>query len=176
MAEVYFSYATWLRSRHRSTEAQAQLEAALRVNPLSFPARNLLMEIYAEQGNTQALDRLIQETLQLTHNDELAHRYAAERPSTPPADTPSAEALLHQSAELCRAAKFDDCIAAARQAIALKPDYPEAYNNIAAASIVLHRWDEAIEAAREAVRLRPDFELAKKNLERAMAGKQSGGR
>jgi len=176
LAEAYYSYATWLRARHRSAEARTELEAAIKVNPLSFPSRNLLMEIYAEQGNAQALDRLIQETLQLTHNDELARRYAAERPSMPATDTPPAEALLHESAELCRAGKFDDCIAAARQAIAVRPDYAEAYNNIAAASIILHRWDEGVDAAREAVRIRPDWDLAKKNLERALAGKQGGGR
>ena len=56
----------------------------------------------------------------------------------------------------------------------MKADYAEAYNNIAAASIILHRWDDAVDAARQAVRLRPDWDLAQKNLERAMAGKQAG--
>lgn len=60
--------------------------------------------------------------------------------------------------------------AAAKQAIALKPDYAEAYNNIAAANIALHRWDEAMRAARKAIRIRPDFEPAKKNLQRAETG------
>ena len=55
-------------------------------------------------------------------------------------------------------------IDAARQALALKPDYAEAFNNIAAAHASLRQWDEAIRAAQEALRLRPDFPLARNNL------------
>jgi len=84
--------------------------------------------------------------------------------------------MLHQSAEFCRARQYRECIDAARKAISLKPDYAEAYNNIAAASIALGQPDEGIQAATEAVRLRPDFELARKNLQRALDLKQRGAR
>ena len=45
-----------------------------------------------------------------------------------------------------------------------RPNYPEAYNNIAADYEDLHQWDPAIEAAKQALKLRPDFQLAKNNL------------
>ena len=137
------------------------------------------MEIYSEQGNWQALDALIEESLRLSHNDELAQRYLAERAHRQPgaAGDPQAspEALLHQSAGECRAGKYEECIATARKAIALQPDYAEAYNNIAAAYIALGRWNEGLQAATQAVRLKPDFELAQKNLQRALALKQKAG-
>ena len=52
----------------------------------------------------------------------------------------------------------------AREALKLRPDYAEAYNNIAAGYEGLHDWDRAIEAAQKAVSLKPDFQLAKNNL------------
>jgi len=179
LAEPRFTFATWLRSKGRTAEAQTQLEAAVRLNPLSFPARNLLMEIYSQQGNWQALDGLIEDSLRLSHNDELARRYLAERAYRPPnpAGAPQSlgdpQALLHQSAGECRAGKYEECIATARKALALQPDYAEAYNNIAAAYLALHRWDEAIQAATQALRLKPDFEMAQKVLQRARARKQA---
>ena len=179
LAETYLSYATWLRSKGRTADARTPLEAAVRINPLSFPARNLLMEIYSEQGNWQALDGLIEDSLRLSHNDELARRYLAERANRQSSGVgdpqPAPEALLHQSAGECRAGKYEECIATARKALSLQPDYAEAYNNIAAAYIALGRWDEGIRAATQAVRLKPDFALAQKNLQRAMALKQKAG-
>jgi tetratricopeptide (TPR) repeat protein len=73
---------------------------------------------------------------------------------------------------LGRAGKFEDCIAAARKALALKPNYAAAYHTLAVAYIALHRFNEGIQAASEAVRLKPDFELAKRNLERGLALKK----
>jgi tetratricopeptide (TPR) repeat protein len=172
-ADPYFFYGRWLQSKGRIGESQAQLEAAVRVNRLSFPARYLLMQIYSDRGNRAAYDGLVQETLQLAYNDETARRYLESLKSSDqarPSATP--EGQLHISAEYCRAGKYEDCIAAAKKALALRPDYAEAYNNIAASYIALERWDEGIQAATEAIRLKPDFELAKKNLQRARALKE----
>ena len=36
--------------------------------------------------------------------------------------------------------KYQECIDAARKALRLKPDYPEAYNNIAAAYEAMSMW------------------------------------
>ena len=40
----------------------------------------------------------------------------------------------------------------AQEALRRKPDYPEAYNNIAAAYEAMSMWDPAIEAAQQALR------------------------
>jgi tetratricopeptide (TPR) repeat protein len=178
-ADPYFFYGRWLHSKGRINEGQFQLEAAVRVNRQSFPARYLLLQVYSDQGNRSAYDTLLQETLKLAYNDETARRYLEGLQSPGQASQGgTAEEQLHLSAGYCRAGKFEECIAAAKKAIALRPDYPEAYNNIAASNIALGRWDEGIAAANQAIRLKPDFELAKKNLQRALAGaqRQGGGR
>ena len=54
----------------------------------------------------------------------------------------------------------------------LKPDYADAYNNIAAAYSALHLWDFAIAAAQEALRIRPDYQLARNNLNWALEQKR----
>jgi tetratricopeptide (TPR) repeat protein len=186
---AHLYYALWLKSKHRMEEAQAQLEAVLQLDPLVLPARHWLMQIYDGQKNAVALDRMAYETLRLNPNDDVAKGYLAGHSNTAPAnvaaaapastsaapEAESAETILHDSLAFCRAGKYEECIAGARKAIAVKPDYAEAYNNLAAAYIALRRWDEGIRAASEAVRLKPDFEMARKNLERARALKQRGG-
>jgi Flp pilus assembly protein TadD len=56
--------------------------------------------------------------------------------------------------------------------VKLRPDYAEAYNNIAAAYRANGNWDAATEAARQALRLRPDFKMAQENLARSQMHKQ----
>lgn len=51
-----------------------------------------------------------------------------------------------------------------RKAIRLKPDFPEAHNNLGVALEALGRLDEAVLAHREALRLRPDYAECHNNL------------
>ena len=63
--------------------------------------------------------------------------------------------------------------------MALRPAWPEAYNNMAAAFLYMKRWDEGIIAARQALALKPDYVSARRNLMWAMSHKDdppSGGR
>jgi tetratricopeptide (TPR) repeat protein len=163
LAEPYYFYGRWLKSKGRLAEAQTQLEAALRVNPIYYSARSLLIEVYAELENWHARERLIEESLRLSHEDDLARRYIEER-ATP-------EALLNLSAKQCQTRNFVECLAAARKAIELRPGYADAYSNVAAAYIGMQKWDRGIEAAREALRLKPDNEAAKSNLDWALTHK-----
>jgi tetratricopeptide (TPR) repeat protein len=82
---------------------------------------------------------------------------------------PTAENYLNLSLAYANAKRFQDQIAAAQQAIRLKPDLAEGYNNLAAGYEDLHMWDEAIAAAQQAIRLKPDFQLARNNLAWALA-------
>ncbi|HEY2014556.1 MAG TPA: hypothetical protein VGH38_13690, partial [Bryobacteraceae bacterium] len=68
-------YARWLKYKGRIQECQAELETAMRANRVYFPVRDLLMEIYAQQQNQAALDRLARETLELYPGDETAQAY-----------------------------------------------------------------------------------------------------
>jgi protein O-mannosyl-transferase len=190
VAEPHFYYGRWLESKGRLAEAQAQLETAVRFSPLSFPARNLLLEVYSRQGNQPAFDALVQETLRLGYNEETARRYAEERaklqkaatiPQQPTPQQPQnrrPEALLNLSAKYCNEGNYAECLAMAKQALDLRPGYAEAYNNMAAAYNSMEQWDEAIRAASEAVRLKPDYPVARKNLDWARAHRQAqnGGR
>jgi len=62
-------------------------------------------------------------------------------------------------------------VTAAQQAIRLKPDFAEGYNNLAAGYEDLKMWDAAIAAAQQAIRLKPDFQLARNNLAWALQQK-----
>jgi tetratricopeptide (TPR) repeat protein len=61
-------------------------------------------------------------------------------------------------------ARYEQAIEAAQEALRLRPDYAEAWNNIAASDNCLSRFSDAIHAAEQALRFKPDFELAKNNL------------
>src|SRR5262249_22124686 len=151
-SEGHFLYGRWLHDRGRLSESQTQLEAAVSDNPRAFPARDLLTQVYSELGNRTAADRTLEETVKLAFNAEIARRYMAELARReaarfPPNSTP--EILLNLSAKYCNANNYQDCLTAAQKAIDLRPNYAEAYNNMAAAYFALQRWDDGIEAARQ---------------------------
>ena len=95
-------------------------------------------------------------------------------PQTLPAANMTADGWLIASLRANQAGEYQQSIDDARAALKLRPDYPEAYNNIAAAYEAMHKWDEAIAAAKEAIRLRPGFQLAKNNLEWSISQKKLG--
>ncbi len=181
-AEPYFYYARWLHDAGRLPRSAALLETAVAKNRLFFDARHLLIEVYAGQNNQEAVERLARETLQLAPNDGVARRYASWRatssvaPGIPPAAgaaqaTP--ERLLNQSLAFYQSKQYFECILTAQKALQLRPNFPEAYNNIAAANNAMGRWDEGIRAANEALRLNPNYVLARNNLQWALQRKQS---
>jgi hypothetical protein len=125
-------------------------------------------------GHGEELERKCQEIV-----DKIGIRFArASDPETIPAEhkldvllaeeiataQPSTGTFLNLSIACYRAGQFRECISAAQRAIELKPDFAEAFNNIAAAHLALSEWDEAIAGARAAIRIKPDFQIAKNNL------------
>ena len=60
--------------------------------------------------------------------------------------------------------RYRESIASARRAIALRPEYAEAWNNVAAGHIALREWDLGIAAASEALRINPSLQIARNNL------------
>ena len=181
--DMHYLYGNWLYYQGRIVESQQHLEAAIRGNRLSFPARMLLMKIYSDQGNIFELNRLFEETIQMAYDKEAVERFRAERDrydkkmkeamanrraakTGNKLDTP--EGLTREAAELCSAKKYEDCLSTVQAAIILRPNYAEAYNNKAYALLAMNRLDEAIQAWQEAVRLKPDYTIAKNNLARAM--------
>ena len=180
-ASAQFYFARWLTSVNRGIEAIQHLRLAVQFNPDYVAARYLLMESYAAQGNAKDLKQLAQETMARFPGDSTAASWLA-RASTlpapalaaavPPAPHATADDYITQSLVMYRAGKFNECITAAREALKLKPDYAEAWNNIGAAYNAMGQWDQGMAAEFQALRLKPDFQLAKNNLALAQSEKQ----
>jgi len=70
---------------------------------------------------------------------------------------------------LCLLGKTDEGIAQFRRALAAKPDFAEAHNNLGIALREKHDLEGAIAECREALRLKPDYANAHNNLGAALA-------
>ena len=68
------------------------------------------------------------------------------------------------SAKRCRTDRLDEAIAAFNQAIALKPDLVEAWNNLGSTLAVCGCVDRSLDCFRRAVALQPGFDRAASNL------------
>ena len=138
--------------------------------------RHEVMGLYQDSGDWNALRRVAAETLELAPDDERTRAFlvaseedvrrleAAERMARA---VPTPENWLDLSLAYHRATRYAESATAARESLSLRPDYAEAYNNIAAAETALGNWNVAVTAAEQAVALRPDFALARNNLAQA---------
>src|SRR5579864_772746 len=79
---------------------------------------------------------------------------------------------LELSSQLYRMGRYQDAIATAHQAVALRPDFAAAYGNLSTAYEALRMWDEALRSARQAFQLQPDYPMAKDNLDRLLEEKR----
>jgi len=156
-------------------EAIVAAKEALKLNPNSEAAYNNIAVSYAGMKMWDEAIRNIHEALRIRPDFELAQNNLAwfqkaqqggMRESTSAADH------VNLSVQHCQAGRYRECIAEAREAIALKPGYAEAYNNIAAGYIGLEDWDEAIKNAQEALRINPNFTLARNNLSLALRSRK----
>jgi tetratricopeptide (TPR) repeat protein len=86
-----------------------------------------------------------------------------------PPGTP--EDYLNESLKDFQSGQYAPSIAAAQKALRLRPEYAQAWNNIAVSDVAMGRFDEAIGAAQHALRINPDFQLAKNNLVWAISEK-----
>jgi Tfp pilus assembly protein PilF len=183
LAEPYIFYGRWLIERNRLPESQALLEAAIRKNRLSLPARDLLGQVYSRQGNRQAATQLQYDTVKVTFGEDVARRYMAELAERqkqaqaakfPPGMKP--EELVNLSAQFCNQGNYADCLGAAQKALDLRPGYAEAYNNMAAAYLSTGHWDEGIQAAKQAIQSKPNYAAARSNLDWGLSQKAKAGK
>ena len=172
-----FAYGRWLRAKGRLPQARWCLERGIKLSPgLHSEARELLMQIYAEQHDWKSLDALGEYMLHVMPDNLVARRFASERMSrqqTPAAQQEvepvrSPEDLLNRSAEFCRAGKYQQCLDATDQILRVRPQWAEAWGNRSVALLAMRRWDEGINAARQALIIKPDYIAAKQNLEWAL--------
>jgi len=85
-----------------------------------------------------------------------------------------AQSFLDRSMTLYSLGQYQESIAASQQALQIKPDHAEAYNNICAAYNGMKQWDDAIKACSKAISLKPDYELANNNLAWAIKMSKAG--
>ena len=142
---------------------------ALRLAPASpdsytYYARYLLSHSRADEARAFLRSALELSPTDLTARDLLAQANGQTQ-SRLAAQTP--ESYLTLSLQLYRDERYAESIVACRAALALRPNYAEAWNNIGAAYNKLGRYDEAAAACEQALLYKPDFELARNNLQYA---------
>ena len=137
----YTYYARWLLAQHRTGEAVGLLRKALALSPGDLFAGELLRTAQAAGEGATAVSRA--------------------------GGQPSPETYLDQSLQLYNVQRYAESIAAAEQALQLRPGYAAAYNNICAAYNQLGQYERAIRAGEEALCYQPDFQLAANNLQYA---------
>lgn len=160
-AESYLDQSFRYYQDGRFGDSVAAARAALKLRPNYAAAWNNIAAAYNAVGFWEDGISAAQEALRLQPDYELAKNNLAWAKLN---QNPTPENFLTQSLLYYRQGKFNECIRAARIAVSLRPLYPEAWNNIAAAYNSMSRWDEGIKAAEEALRLKPDYQLARNNL------------
>ena len=146
--------------------AEQHFKEAMRLAPGSpdsytFYARYLLSHSQAQHAET-----LIRNALALSPNESIARGLLQqiERQRTNATEMQTPEDYLNRSLELYHAERFEEAIAAGHDALKLRSNYAEAWNNICAANNKLGRYEEAAAACETALRFKPDFDLARSNL------------
>lgn len=179
--ESYYYYAEFLQKNGRSAEAAPLLEKCIEISPAHTWARYLIMTIYAQQGEWKKLQEAASATLAIMPGDATAQHYLELGKNSKPKlqvaeetakSNPTPENYLTLSLEYCNAARFNEAVDACAQALKLKPDYAEAYNNLCYAYSQLGKFDEAIAACDKALKLMPDYQLAKNNKVIALQRKE----
>lgn len=176
--DAYTFYARFLKQYNRLAEAKVMAEKALQLNPGSLMTLNILMSVYNQMEMWALLKETAQKTLALLPNDKPAQAFLEaaiseqrliERPQPTKATQPTATDYLNESLVCYNQQNYVGCIEACQKALALKPDYADAYSNMGAAYNQLKQWEKGVEACRKALAINPDHQLAKGNLNWALS-------
>jgi protein O-mannosyl-transferase len=147
-------YARWLMQQGRLEEAAAQARQAVALNPSRVFQRDLLLQALEARGD-EASVRIEAAAILKAFPDDAAARTAVQ----------GADSWLNLSLSLFRAGKYAESEDAARKALALRPGYAEAHNNIGAAEAALGNWNAAVKEEEAALRLNPNLKVASNNLQ-----------
>jgi tetratricopeptide (TPR) repeat protein len=161
-------YATWLANHNREKEAIEQLGMAIQVNPDALDSVYLLMKIYARRGQWAAIQRTTDWLLRRFPGEDNAKAYLlmAADSGQPDGNVPTQslrtpENLVNLSALYYDAAQYGKGIDAAEGAVKLRPDYADAYDNVAACYRAAGNCTMALQAAKKAMKLRPNDQGAR---------------
>lgn len=180
--DTHFYYAKYLHQKKVYDTAQSELLQVVALSPSHLEARFLLMDIYQKTSQWNQLEKLAMESFKYSPQNQLISRYLEasrkkegelEMAQQLAKEQPSALNWLNLSLQYYAAGKFDDCISACKQAIAVNPKLAEAYNNMGSAYNLKGEYEKAIPALEKALALNPRFVLASNNLEVAKKGRLS---
>jgi tetratricopeptide (TPR) repeat protein len=172
-ANARFYYGRYLYKKNRKPEAVAELLISDSLAPSDIGVKYLLMDALYDLARFPELKIVAENTLQLFPGDARAIQYKlvaeggkskVESLQETASLTKDPKDFLNLSLYYYGEGKYEDCIKACEEAIKLKPNYPEAYNNICSAYNAMNRFAEGAKACEEALKLKPDFQLAKNNL------------
>lgn len=149
--DAYCWLADFLVRKERYSEAVPFIKKGLELSP-AHQKLNSLNQVITQQVPTKDAVTIARET--------------AEQNPTP-------ENYINLSLVCYNSFDFAGTIAASEKAIALRPDYAEAYNNICAANNMLGNYDAAVAAGTRAVAINPSSELFKNNLQEALRQQQA---
>ncbi|MFY7669662.1 tetratricopeptide repeat protein [Tenacibaculum sp. MEBiC06402] len=169
----YYYYARELSKKGDLERAMMYGEKAINLNSYNLANRHLLIRTYYSLEEWTKLNDLVAQTLAILPNDEVAleHKDLAKNKKdrlTIKAEEaeiyPTASKYLELSLLYYNRGMFKECIQVCEKALALKPDFYQAYNNICSSYSSMKQYDKAIEACEKAIEIAPDFVLAKNNL------------
>jgi tetratricopeptide (TPR) repeat protein len=173
--EAYCNLGVVLNQLGRPAEAVASLEEALRLRPDYAEAHNNLGTVYQSRSNLaeaiacyrRALE-LQPQNVQARQNLEVALASAGMASAAPPApssvEADPARAQNVRGINLAQTGQWQEAEACFREAVRLRPNYPDALNNLGNVLYFAKKLDEAVECYKEVVRLAPDHAGAFSNL------------
>ena len=135
--EGYFYYGNWLKSQGRFKEALEQAKTGASVSPDHIGNKTLLNDLTLIVANQKSIVETAEQNVKTK---------------------PSPENYLSLSLTYYQNKDYEKCIEAANEALKLKPDFVEAYNNICSAQNMLGNYDEGIKAGKQALKINPNYQ------------------
>ncbi len=179
---AWYHYGNFLNDQKRYLEAKNAFSKVIALSPNHIASLLSLLQIHHTLEDWKALRDLTTDAIQKFPNHTKVQQYitiAAQQKSKivileeDAKKNPTAEKYLGLSLNYFQNGNFNQTIDAARRALSLKKDYPEAYNNIGIAQFHLGNYNKAIESYEKALKIKPEYQLAKNNLAHAIAVRNS---
>lgn len=176
-ADKYIALSRQYYNASRYTDCIAAARSALQLNPKDAEAWNnigaasIKLQLYPEAVMALKKAVAIKPDLTLAHNNLVAAAKEILSENIPNTALSAAD-YIDLSLYYFNQKQYEQCIGASNAALALKPGYDLAYNNICAAYVKLGKWDEAIAAGKKGLLTNPGNRLLTDNLAEAEKGKR----